>query len=177
MNPRRLLLLRHAKASRDDPSVEDITRGLTKRGRLAAKAMGRAMRDLGLRPDLVLCSPARRAQETWALVAAEWDWKPPARTVPDLYDFGDGTMVLDIIRREAGTVRTLMLVGHNPAFEKLAPRLAGPGNPDLRAAMEQKYPTAALAVLSFDLPWHDLTDNSCTLTARMSSLIFDYCFD
>ena len=57
-----------------------------------------------------------------------------------------------------------MLIGHNPAFENLALRLAGPGNPDLRAAMEQKYPTAALAVLSFDLPWHDLTDNSCTLT-------------
>ena len=126
--------------------------------------MGRAMRDLGLRPDLVLCSPDRRAQETWARVAAEWQHPPPARTIPELYDFGDGTNVLNIIRREAGTARTLMLIGHNPAFETLALRLAGSGNPALRAAMEQKYPTAALAVLSFDMPWKDLTDGSGTLT-------------
>ncbi|MFC5585479.1 SixA phosphatase family protein [Nitratireductor kimnyeongensis] len=66
-----LLLLRHAKSSWDDPSLADIERPLAPRGRRAAPLMGREILRRGWSPDYVLVSPARRAQQTWRLVAAE----------------------------------------------------------------------------------------------------------
>src|SRR6516165_5709318 len=75
MSKRQLLLLRHAKSSRDDPSIADHERPLSKRGRKAAEAMRRMMRSEGLVPDLVLVSPARRTMETLSALQP-WD-KPP----------------------------------------------------------------------------------------------------
>ncbi len=61
---RQLLLLRHAKSSWDDPRLSDHARPLNARGRRAARAMAAAMRDLGLAPDVVLVSSARRTLQT-----------------------------------------------------------------------------------------------------------------
>ena len=55
---RTLLLLRHAKSSWDDPSLEDFDRPLAKRGRKAAPRMAHHLKKKGLIPDLVLCSTA-----------------------------------------------------------------------------------------------------------------------
>ncbi|MFM7303428.1 MAG: hypothetical protein ACKO4X_08910, partial [Alphaproteobacteria bacterium] len=60
MAMRQLLLLRHAKSAWDDPALADYARPLTWRGRRAAAAMANAMRGLGLSPDVVLVSSARR---------------------------------------------------------------------------------------------------------------------
>lgn len=148
--PLALSLLRHAKSSRDDQSLADHDRPLTQRGRRAAISMGCEIAGLGLQPQLVLCSPARRAQETWDLAAAQLSPAPAARTVTELYDFGDGTALLDLIRKLGGAVRSLMLVGHNPSMQRLANRLCVSGDNGLRNAMATKFPTAALAVISFD---------------------------
>ena len=61
---RQLLLLRHAKSSWDDPRLSDHARPLNARGRRAAMGMGLAMRELGLAPDIVLVSSARRTLQT-----------------------------------------------------------------------------------------------------------------
>ena len=66
---RRLMLLRHAKTERAEPGQRDRDRKLTKRGRDDAAVIGAYMARHGLSPDLALVSPAKRAQETWALVA------------------------------------------------------------------------------------------------------------
>lgn len=160
----RLFLLRHAKSSRDDASLPDIERPLSERGRNAAPAIGREMHRLGLIPDLVLCSPARRAQETWALVSAAWPQKPPVLTIDALYDFGDGAALAAEIRAHGGNAPALMIVGHNPALENLARHLAHAGDESLRLALARKYPTGALAVLSFDVPWAGLSWDTGTLT-------------
>ena len=79
-----LLLLRHAKSSWDDASLPDRERSLNKRGRRAAAAMREAMRALGLAPDVILVSPARRTQET--LEALEpWDETPLLEPLEVLY--------------------------------------------------------------------------------------------
>ena len=67
---RRLMLLRHAKTERAEPGERDRDRKLMKRGRADAPAIGAYMAHHDLVPDLALVSPAERAQETWALVAA-----------------------------------------------------------------------------------------------------------
>ena len=66
--PRTLLLMRHAKSSWDDPAVSDFDRQLNNRGRKAAPRIGNHIREMGLNPDLILCSTAKRARETCQLV-------------------------------------------------------------------------------------------------------------
>ncbi len=76
---RQLLLLRHAKSSWDEPHLSDHARPLNVRGRQAAAAMAREMRRLGLLPDLVLVSSARRTLQT---LAALEPWENPPRIEP-----------------------------------------------------------------------------------------------
>ena len=61
---KRLLLLRHAKSSWDDPALADHDRPLAPRGRRAAKLIGEHLRENQIVVSLVLCSSARRARDT-----------------------------------------------------------------------------------------------------------------
>ena len=162
---RELMLLRHAKSSWDDPGLGDAERPLSPRGERAAKAMGRTMAEGDLVPDHVLCSPARRARETWSLVSAGLSQAVKTDIVPALYDFGDGGALLDVIRAYAGPARRLLLVGHNPSMEGLARRLATRGDRKLLARLAEKYPTGALAVIAFqDADWSETGSGQGTLT-------------
>ena len=153
----RLLLLRHAKSSWTDPGVEDRDRPLNERGREAAPAMGRFMRQQGYFPALVLCSPARRAHDTWNLVSKEIEASPEVVLEEAIYDFGDGGRVLDAIRRHGSGATSLLVVGHNPSLEALTLKLIGKGDAKLRSRIAQKYPTCALAVLEFERSnWRDV---------------------
>ncbi|WP_434742325.1 SixA phosphatase family protein [Micromonospora sp. SH-82] len=66
---RTLVLLRHAKAETPGEEILDVDRPLVARGRAAAVAVGTWLDRYGLRPDVVLCSPALRTRQTWAGVA------------------------------------------------------------------------------------------------------------
>jgi len=121
---RQLLLLRHAKSSWDDASIPDRDRPLNARGRKAAAAMRQAMRDLGLVPDLILLSPSRRTTET--LEALEpWDETPLIEPLESLY-LADPPQLLAALHGVAETVRSVMLIAHNPGLHDLAVSLAGP---------------------------------------------------
>jgi phosphohistidine phosphatase len=149
-----LLLLRHAKSRWDEPGVEDHERDLTPRGEAAAARMGVLLRERRLVPDLVLCSTARRAVRTWRLAGAGLDPVPPTAERDDLY-LAEPDRLLDLARRHGGAARRLLLVGHNPGMHALAVRLAGTGDPALRATLATKFPTAALARLGFAAPSWD----------------------
>jgi phosphohistidine phosphatase len=158
---RRLVLLRHAKSAW--PDVPDHDRPLAGRGIRAAPVMGRWLRDAGLVPDLVLCSTARRARETWQYAQAGLTAKPPARFEDRIYG-EDGTGLLALIREVPPATGTVLLIGHNPAIEDLAlmlaaaPGDAGPGaaTPGDLERMRAKFPTAAIAVLEFTGRWDQL---------------------
>lgn len=161
-----LLLLRHAKSSWDDPAQEDADRQLNERGRHDAAAMGRYMLGGGHVPALALCSPARRARETWALVAAALKQEPVTRFVGDIYDFGDGDVLLEVLQREGGTASPLLVIGHNPSLEGLAIRLCDRDSGILRTRMEKKYPTATLTVFDVKISdWSQLSYGMGRLTA------------
>lgn len=152
-----LMLLRHAKAGEPGIAMPDAERDLTSRGRRAAQAVGRHMAAKGLIPQLVLCSPAKRAHETWRLAAQEIGAAPPMIVDPALYDFGDGGMLLECLRGWAGASTSVLIVGHNPSIETLARRLTASGDRKLRARLDAKYPTGTLAVLTFDVTgWSQL---------------------
>lgn len=145
-----LMLLRHAKSSWSDAETADVDRPLSPRGRRAAQAMGRFIAVEMPGPDLVLCSPARRARETWKFVAAELKSAPKLTIEEAIYDFGNGSRLLDVVQKRAGAAQRVMIVGHNPSIERLAVRLATAGDGKLRGRMARKYPTAALAVIDFE---------------------------
>jgi phosphohistidine phosphatase len=138
---RRLYLLRHAKSSWSDPGLADHDRPLAPRGRRAAKAIGRHLRDQGIEPALVLCSSATRARETLERIDRA---RRNAHIEPELYGAGAGAL-LARLHEVPEEVPSVMLIGHNPGMQELAVLLARPG-PEVRA-LEAKFPTAALVTL------------------------------
>lgn len=144
---KQLLLLRHAKSSWDDPALADHDRPLAPRGRKAAKLIGEHMRSRRIGISLVLCSSALRAHQTVELVnpAAE------IRIESGLYA-ASAEQLLGRLRRIPEPVEALMLVGHNPAIQELTVGLVGPDT----ELSGRKFPTGALATLTFDGPWREL---------------------
>ena len=145
-----LFLLRHAKSSWANPGLDDFDRPLNARGEKAAPKMAAYMRTHGLVPDLVLCSTARRAEQTWDLIDRSLDAGMPVKRLRGLY-LASPSRLLEIIRRQSDAVARLLVVAHNPGMEVLAAALAGPGSdPGHLATAKTKFPTAALAVIRFD---------------------------
>jgi phosphohistidine phosphatase len=146
---KRLLLLRHAKSSRDNPRLQDFDRPLAKRGREAAPEIGRHMHKAGWVPDLVLCSTAKRTQETWELVRAELGRGPKVEFVDALY-LAAPEQMLKHIHGVDSKIGTLLVVAHNPGTAQLANHLAASGDRHALHRLREKYPTAALAVFDVD---------------------------
>jgi phosphohistidine phosphatase len=119
--------------------------------------MGRFMAGQGLRPDLVLVSTSRRTEETWARAAPAFAGNVPAVADRRLYEATPETL-LTIIRQCASDVHALMLVGHNPGLEDFARRLVAGGGKAALSRLQEKFPTAALAVIDFELEgWADVS--------------------
>ena len=162
---RRLLLLRHAKSAWPE-DVADHDRPLAGRGRRDAPAVGRWLRKSGYVPDLVLCSTARRARETWELAEAELGAKPSITFERRVYGASPAEL-LDLAHQTASDVRTLMIVGHEPTMSDLTLELAGtePGEAGGEALerVRDKFPTAALAVLALTSAWPKLAPGAARL--------------
>ena len=155
---RQLLLLRHAKSSWDDAAQSDHARPLNQRGRIAAAAMRKVFRNLGLVPDVVLVSSARRTRQTLEALAP-WDETPIVEPMDGLY-LATPAQILTIISGVAETVRSLMVVGHNPGLHELAMTLAGANAMSLNGHMVRQlaegFPAGALAEFTVANSWHAL---------------------
>lgn len=148
-----LYLLRHAKSSWDDPGLKDEERPLNERGFRAATVMGLYFAQCGFRPDVILCSTARRALETLDQVRPRLAGKPALTIDREIYR-ADSAALLKMVRDLPETANSVLIVGHNPALEEFGLSLTGSGPKELRAAMAEKYPTAALALLALpQQPW------------------------
>ncbi|GAA2546161.1 histidine phosphatase family protein [Streptomyces levis] len=161
---RRLVVLRHAKSAWP-VDVADHERPLAPRGRRDAPAAGRALAEADCLPDLTLCSTAVRARRTWELAAAEWGTPPPVRHDRRLYAAGPAGL-LTVVREVPPEVETLLLIGHNPGLEELVLALARDGLDDTLERVRTKFPTAAIAVLSWrGTTWRDLAPGTALLTS------------
>ena len=155
---RQLLLMRHAKSSWDDPKMPDHARPLNARGRQAAAAMRRAMRELGLEPDVVLVSSARRTLQSMDALEP-WQETPLIEPMDGLY-LVSAPQMLDVLHEVAETARSVLLLAHNPGLHDLALLLAGPqgmatDTPAVRRLAES-YPTGALAEFAVAGSWRGL---------------------
>ena len=121
----RLYFLRHGKAwSRLEWRDDDGLRPLTEAGEAAMRAEARAMKAMGLAPDVIVTSPLARARRTAEIVAEELDMS--ARLVDDsrLAHGFDAAGLREIVAREAPGAG-LMVVGHEPDFSFTVAQLTG----------------------------------------------------
>jgi len=151
----RLILLRHGKAEADAASGRDFDRPLTDRGRRDALAVGQALDKAGVRPDLVLVSPAARAAQTWEAMAEVFAGAQ-VQEAPELYEISPDA-ILALAKAESGDARTVMVVGHNPGLGALAVWLAQDAPPgEAKKRIVEGFPTAAAAVIGFSPQAFDL---------------------
>lgn len=136
-----LLIMRHAKSSWDDPTLDDFDRPLNKRGLRAAPFMGQFMLKRSLRPDLVLSSPAERARHTAELAMQAAQLKCPFRLDQQIWD-ASVTSLVKVVSEIEESARIVMLVGHNPELEELLLYLTG---------VTERMPTAALACVALNI--------------------------
>src|SRR3954468_4812977 len=159
---KRLYVLRHAKSSWDDPALGDHDRPLAPRGRKAAKAIARHLRDEGMEPELILCSTAKRARRTLERTEPALG-RRKVRVERELYGAEAGAL-LERLHAVPDSVGSVMLIGHNPGLQDLVMDLARSGR--ARSDVAAKYPTAALATLDFaGRRWSELRPGEADLVA------------
>ena len=162
---RQLLLLRHAKSAWDNPALPDRDRPLSARGRRATALMRDAMHNLGLCPDLVLLSPARRTMETLELLEP-WDETPLVEPLEQLY-LATAEQIMAAAREVSDVVRSVLIIGHNPGMHDFAVGLSSETGSKADRAMrrlKEGFPTAALAEYSVPGPWSRLAPGGALLT-------------
>jgi len=155
--PKTLVLLRHAKSAWPD-DVADSQRPLAKRGRRDAPAAGRWLRERDLAPEIALVSSARRAVETFELVAAELPVRPRETVTDAAYGASVGDL-LDLVRGLADDVVSALVVGHNPGIGRLTNVL------DEAERSTHEFPTSALAVFHVDGQWSAVDPATARLVA------------
>ena len=150
---KRLLILRHAKSSWNHPELSDFERPLNKRGRQAAPRMGRWIAKNNLTPGVVICSTAKRAQQTYQLVQGVVNWDVETVHADELY-LAPAHTYIQHLSLLPDNIPTAMVIGHNPGMEELVSQLSGE---------YRSMPTCALAVITLDVDvWSQLSANVCS---------------
>jgi phosphohistidine phosphatase len=151
---RQLIIMRHAKAG-ELPGGPDIERALRPRGIRNSESAGDWLAEREVIPDLVLCSKARRARQTWEHVNERLRAQPEVIVDARLYDADAGDLIGIFAETEA-QVTSVMYVGHNPAAAEVT---------EILIAEPIEFPTAAIAVIGVTAPWPDLAGGSGELIA------------
>jgi len=158
---KRITLLRHAKSSWKDASLADRDRPLNRRGNKSAPDMGKRLAELGVRPSLLLTSPAKRARETARLIARELNYPLEfIQSESELY-LATPETILQVVARQDNGFNDVMLFGHNPGITELANRL-GDRNID-------NVPTCGMVGIELDVKeWTEI------VAADGKTVFFDY---
>lgn len=165
---RTLVIMRHAKAEAGAPT--DHERELTDRGHADASAAGAWLAGRGIAPDLALVSGASRTRQTWEDVAIGAGWDLDLASVDEALYTASTEAALDVLREVDDAVATLVLIGHNPTVAYLVQLLDdGEGDLDAGNRLALGFPTAAVAVLSYDGDWADLEEASASVVAFHAS--------
>jgi phosphohistidine phosphatase len=146
-----LYILRHAKSSWDDHALPDFERPLNERGRRAAAFMGSRLKDRKLLPDVIVCSPAKRAVETTKSVIRSSGFDGKKMIDERIYEASPQRLA-EVARGIDDKYASAMIVGHNPGMEGLIYLLTDEMQP---------MPTAALAVIKLNIDNWAGTDAGC----------------
>lgn len=137
-----LTIVRHAKSSWKDSSLPDNKRPLNRRGERDAPEMGRRIQDHGVRPSLIVSSPAVRAWTTAKVIAQAINYPREFLQKEDRLYLASLDDILDVIVAQDNGFNNLMVVGHNPGLTDFANFLA-PG-------LTNNLPTAGVVSVQID---------------------------
>lgn len=138
-----LTIVRHAKSSWDDPGLPDRERPLNKRGERDAPIMGDRIAAAGIRPSLIVSSPAVRAWTTAKAVARAINYPLEFLQRENGLYLASVNGILDVIAAQDNGFNSLMLFGHNPGFTDFANYLV-PG-------LTSNLPTAGVVCVNIDI--------------------------
>ncbi len=158
-----LMIMRHGKSDWEARAIDDHDRPLNPRGVASAERMGEVIRDLGIDPDLVISSTARRARATAELARITGGWHSRLVLEEALYGTSVKTAI-DVLGRLGGDASRIMLVGHQPAWSLLVAHLTG-----ARCAMR----TATVADIELDGDdWATIREGTGTLGTLLQARTF-----
>jgi phosphohistidine phosphatase len=148
-----LLLLRHAKSSWSDDSLEDHERPLNQRGKKEAPKMGELLVEQHLLPDLILSSDAKRCRRTAEKVAEAAGYRGETILTGELY-LATPIRFVQLLSKLSSQISSVLVVAHNPGIEEFAENLTGRYEP---------FSTAALAHIQLrDLEhWQQFDSTTC----------------
>lgn len=149
-----LTLVRHAKSSWKDTGLRDRDRPLNKRGQRDAPIMGKRLHDHGIRPSLIVSSPANRAWTTAKIFAKELSYPLEFLQRDDNLYLASVDRILDVVVSQDEGFNSLMIVGHNPGFTDFANFLS-PG-------LTHNLPTAGVVSVSIDQDYWNLYEQPQT---------------
>jgi phosphohistidine phosphatase len=145
-----LLLLRHAKSSWNDESLDDYERPLSDRGNRDAPRVGQLLSERDLRPDVVISSSARRARKTAQKAIRASGLDVEIQLADELY-LANPAAYVEQLKQLPDHPACVMMVGHNPGMEELLLGLTG---------RHEHFPTAALANIQLPIDrWSEVALN------------------
>lgn len=148
-----LYILRHAKSSWEFEELSDHDRPLNKRGRSDAPLIGQELAARGVKPDLVISSPAVRALSTATLVSKETAYDPDDILVDERIYGASKEDLLEVVQDAPAEADHVMLVGHNEALSEFANMVA--------PEHIERLPTAGVVAVAFDCKsWSDISSRN-----------------
>ncbi|MBW8050762.1 MAG: histidine phosphatase family protein [Cytophagales bacterium] len=151
--PKTLYIARHAKSSWTDPDLSDFERPLKKRGEKDAPMMGKILASKGVKPELIISSPAKRAITTAHILAKEIKYPIDKIVTNEEIYMASVSDLRDIIEQLNDSLKSVMLVGHNPGFTSLANYLT--------KHYFDNVPTTGVVAIGFDVSgWNKIKKNS-----------------
>jgi phosphohistidine phosphatase len=147
-----LYLARHAKSSWKHPELSDIERPLNKRGKRDAPYIGNLLKEKGVKPDILISSPAVRARKTAVVIAELIDY-PKSKILIDenIYE-SSSTELIKIIQSFDDKYNSVMMFGHNPGFTML--------NNYLTDSFIDNIPTCGVVGIRFNSSWKNIDGDS-----------------
>ena len=115
-----LFLVRHAKSSWDDPSLNDFERPLNEKGKKDAPEMAKRLNSKNIRIDAFISSPAKRARQTCKYFTKEFD--PKKRNIvreSKLYEAGEESFN-EVIEGFKNKWDSVAIFSHNPGITSFA---------------------------------------------------------
>jgi phosphohistidine phosphatase len=137
-----LTLVRHAKSSWKDNTISDRERPLNKRGEHDAPMMGKRIVAAGIRPSLILSSPATRAWSTAKILAQEIGYPREFLQRENSLYLASLDNIIDVLIAQDAEFNSVMIVAHNPGLTTFANYLS-PGLTD-------NLPTAGVVSVGFE---------------------------
>ena len=165
---RTLIFLRHAKSSWALPGVNDFDRPLNDRGNKAAPQMANWLASEGIKPDVIVCSSAKRTRETLAHIQPIFDQSTETIIEPCLY-LASSERLFESAAALDDRFETAMLLGHNPGLHDAALSVLTAASRRDSGEMRLRFPTCACAIVSLPIDrWSEITTDIGELNAYMT---------